>query len=494
MSWSRRLGYPDFGFGILEHEVSWSVLTLQEILDDTPHLSVESGWWQVGSNHLLVTRTHPTLLVALLLHRSCVLAEFSVNRVAWKEWDTFARALRHRRNGAKGNGRVKLSIVSKRLYGYLRQKKVGQQLKQCEGASLFMLSKGQPTFQSLLIGRRNREHFVGERCHGIEETTANGEGSSWYLWDSISLTIALLLLPTYQTLGPKVFNLCGAQGLQLALSQATTLMRKWYGEGTVLKTDIASAFDVVSWERIFGALRKKGVPEDMAHLVIHTQMLGYVLQWHGEQSEVVVVSTRGTRQRCKLGPVLYRIVVEEVLQPFVASWIPGPGSGLLNFLRLVTLLGKNILGLTSIIIESCQRHSFTLERLHMIEMVIAKHKTEMVCMSGPIVVPPLRTWGGMHARGPETVMVVLDAGAAGSFNHWFVSVAAVCKSSLFWGFVGAPLTAHMLEDIDRQALKFARLSAGFQRAPGQDRADLYQLRRFLCGMNLGIGRLGGVKI
>eukprot|EP00971_Amphidinium_carterae_P323786 6434867-Amphidinium_carterae.1 len=103
----------------------------------------------------------------------------------------------------------------------------------------------------------------------------------------------------------------GAQGLQLVLSQATTLMRKWYGEVTVLKTDIASAFDVVPWERIFGALCKKGVPEDMAHLVIHTQMSGYVLQWHGEQSEVVFMPTRGTRQGCKLGPVLYRIVVEE---------------------------------------------------------------------------------------------------------------------------------------------------------------------------------------
>eukprot|EP00971_Amphidinium_carterae_P148859 2951003-Amphidinium_carterae.1 len=111
-------------------------------------------------------------------------------------------------------------------------------------------------------------------------------------------------------------------------------------------------------------------------------------------------------------------------------------------------------------------------------------------MSGPIVVPPLGTWGGMHVGGPETVMVVLGAGF--TINHtfatawattplramkgWykhkslfteplvplkrrFVSVAAVCKSSLFWGLVAAPLTASLLEDIDRQALKFARLSA-----------------------------------
>eukprot|EP00971_Amphidinium_carterae_P326643 6457561-Amphidinium_carterae.1 len=71
MSWSR---LPRF-LEILEHEVSWSVLALQEILDDTPDLSIETGWWQVGSNHLLVTRTHPTLLMALLLHRSFVPAE-----------------------------------------------------------------------------------------------------------------------------------------------------------------------------------------------------------------------------------------------------------------------------------------------------------------------------------------------------------------------------------------------------------------------------------
>eukprot|EP00971_Amphidinium_carterae_P338392 6475694-Amphidinium_carterae.1 len=108
-------------------------------------------------------------------------------------------------------------------------------------------------------------------------------------------------------------------------------MRKWYGEVAVLKTDITSAFDVVPWDRIFGALRRRGVPEAMAHLVIHTQMSGFVMQWHGEQSEVVFMPTRGTRQGCKLGPMLYRIVVEEVLEPLVASWKWAPKPSFASF-------------------------------------------------------------------------------------------------------------------------------------------------------------------
>eukprot|EP00971_Amphidinium_carterae_P248846 4939457-Amphidinium_carterae.1 len=43
-------------------------------------------------------------------------------------------------------------------------------------------------------------------------------------------------------------------------------------------------------------------------------------------------------------------------------------------------------------------------------MGIAKHKTEVVCMSSPTVVPPSGTWGGVKVGGPEAVMVVLGAG------------------------------------------------------------------------------------
>eukprot|EP00971_Amphidinium_carterae_P114625 2270972-Amphidinium_carterae.1 len=47
----------------------------------------------------------------------------------------------------------------------------------------------------------------------------------------------------------------------------------------------------------------------------------------------------------------------------------------------------------------------------------------------------------------------------------------------------------MLEDIDRQALKFARLSEGFQRAPGQDWADFYQAAAISLRNELGNGAL-----
>eukprot|EP00971_Amphidinium_carterae_P280555 5569521-Amphidinium_carterae.1 len=67
----------------------------------------------------------------------------------------------------------------------------------------------------------------------------------------------------------------------------------------------------------------------------------------------------------------------------------------------------------------------------------------------------------------------------------FESVAAVCKSSLFWGLVAAPRTSQILEDVDRQALKFARLSAGYRRAPGQEWADFNQATAISLRNELG---------
>eukprot|EP00971_Amphidinium_carterae_P152743 3027406-Amphidinium_carterae.1 len=94
----------------------------------------------------------------------------------------------------------------------------------------------------------------------VEETTAYGEGFSWYCCFHVSAYVmpydddyAIMVL--LHSLGQYLTHICtfyfayvpdrGAQTLQLLLSQATTLMRKWCGEVTVLKTDIASAFAVV---------------------------------------------------------------------------------------------------------------------------------------------------------------------------------------------------------------------------------------------------------
>eukprot|EP00971_Amphidinium_carterae_P152744 3027406-Amphidinium_carterae.2 len=163
-------------------------------------------------------------------------------------------------------------------------------------------------------------------------------------------------------------------------------------------------------------------------------MSGYVLQWHGEQSEVVFMPTRGTRQGCKFGLVLYRIAVEEVFETLVASWkwAPKPcslGHSIgqehivpdLNHVNAIHLLlfADDIYVLTTTWRKALKQLEAVQERLRMIEMVIAKHKTEMACMSGPIVVPPLGAWGGMHVGGPETTMVVFGAGF--TINHTFAT-------------------------------------------------------------------------
>eukprot|EP00971_Amphidinium_carterae_P326367 6457099-Amphidinium_carterae.1 len=90
----------------------------------------------------------------------------SVGSVAWKAWDTYARELRLKRNRAKGNERVRLS---KMLYGYLRQRKVDQQLKLCKGRSLFALSKGRAIFQSVLVDANGGSALSPNEALGVFE-------------------------------------------------------------------------------------------------------------------------------------------------------------------------------------------------------------------------------------------------------------------------------------------------------------------------------------
>eukprot|EP00971_Amphidinium_carterae_P343834 6483849-Amphidinium_carterae.1 len=76
----------------------------------------------------------------------------------------------------------------------------------------------------------------------------------------------------------------GAQGLQLALSQSTLLMRKWFGEVALAKFDVRAAFDSVPWQKLLQVLVKWGVPESLAYMTLHAQMSGFTLHWDGNKS------------------------------------------------------------------------------------------------------------------------------------------------------------------------------------------------------------------
>eukprot|EP00971_Amphidinium_carterae_P050550 995517-Amphidinium_carterae.1 len=51
-------------------ELMATVISLQEVLDDSPDLDISSGWWEIQNYKMLVIRTHDTLLMYLLLEKS----------------------------------------------------------------------------------------------------------------------------------------------------------------------------------------------------------------------------------------------------------------------------------------------------------------------------------------------------------------------------------------------------------------------------------------
>eukprot|EP00971_Amphidinium_carterae_P169461 3357173-Amphidinium_carterae.1 len=73
-------------------------------------------------------------------------------------------------------------------------------------------------------------------------------------------------------------------------------MRKWYGQTCVIKTDIASAFDNVSWQSLIDTLEKRGLPPYFINMLLQSQMAGYILEWHGVYDQIVWVPTTGVRQ------------------------------------------------------------------------------------------------------------------------------------------------------------------------------------------------------
>eukprot|EP00971_Amphidinium_carterae_P330724 6463897-Amphidinium_carterae.1 len=97
-------------------------------------------------------------------------------------------------------------------------------------------------------------------------------------------------------------------------------MTTWYGECALVKLDVTAAFDTVPWDKIYEALVANEVPPALATALLHLQQSGFVSEWEGVQGECVFVPTRGTRQGCKLGPLLYKIFVEHLLRPITASW------------------------------------------------------------------------------------------------------------------------------------------------------------------------------
>eukprot|EP00971_Amphidinium_carterae_P334114 6469210-Amphidinium_carterae.1 len=103
------------------------------------------------------------------------------------------------------------------------------------------------------------------------------------------------------------------------------IMPKWCGEVAVAKLHVTllvrAAFDAVPWGELYQALLANGVPPALASAILQLQQSGFVLEWAGERSAFVFQPTTGTRQGCKLGPILYKLFVECRLNKLSASWI-----------------------------------------------------------------------------------------------------------------------------------------------------------------------------
>eukprot|EP00971_Amphidinium_carterae_P161286 3198127-Amphidinium_carterae.1 len=115
-----------------------------------------------------------------------------------------------------------------------------------------------------------------------------------------------------------------ANALQLALSTCVTQMLNWEGSACVAKLDIAAAFDSVPWHLIATALNSHGFPIPLIDLVLQSQKAGFVLHYNGDWGDIEWKPTQGVRQGCKIGPILYRVVLDFILQDVAASWQWGP--------------------------------------------------------------------------------------------------------------------------------------------------------------------------
>eukprot|EP00971_Amphidinium_carterae_P331151 6464548-Amphidinium_carterae.1 len=214
-----------------------------------------------------------------------------------------------------------------------------------------------------------------------------------------------------------------AESLQLTLSQATRTMAKWYGEVSIGKIDVKAAFDTTPWEAIYNALLSKGVPPQLASALLQLQQSGFVLVWEGTRSKHVFQPTSGTRQGCKLGPILYRTFSEYLLEPIAASWkwapvstkpavecigseTYGPNGNALGTIHLL-LYADDIFVLTTHWSKTLVAVGMVRKRFLNVQMDIALHKTQIICMQGPCVVPFANEVEVERVGGPDDIMVVL---------------------------------------------------------------------------------------
>eukprot|EP00971_Amphidinium_carterae_P104772 2074797-Amphidinium_carterae.1 len=111
-----------------------------------------------------------------------------------------------------------------------------------------------------------------------------------------------------------------AESLQLSFAQATKLMQKRYGHVAIAKTDISAAFDTVPWGSLHSALCKQNIPSNLATALVQLKIAGFQLEWEHKMGTGIFMPTRGTRRGCKMGPALYKIFIEDLLEPLAASW------------------------------------------------------------------------------------------------------------------------------------------------------------------------------
>eukprot|EP00971_Amphidinium_carterae_P322647 6412726-Amphidinium_carterae.1 len=286
-------------------------------------------------------------------------------------------------------------------------------------------------------------------------------------------------------------------------------MKRWYGQACLIKTDVVSAFDNVSWRSIVEALEDTGLPPPFIDVLIQSQMAGYELHWEKQVQQTIWVPTSGVRQGCKLGPVLFRLVLEFALKHVSADWkwapapvtegcpcigveLYGPSQNgnrlhLLVFADDIFCLVANWSVATTALLQI--RSALTKHNLD-----ISAEKTEIVCTSGPLTLPSQSIWPQQKIGGASDQMNVLGAGftLADGFNDalpqriskcmrtWYVhkqvytanalplanryqAACSSCQGSLFWGLVVAAPKRQLLQKLDTQALAIARLTANCRR-------------------------------
>eukprot|EP00971_Amphidinium_carterae_P250691 4976626-Amphidinium_carterae.1 len=239
-------------------------------------------------------------------------------------------------------------------------------------------------------------------------------------------------------------------------------------------------------------------------------MAGYILEWDGVYDQIVWVPTIGVRQGCKLGLVLFRMVVEDALQDIAADWawgpfpyhsssqclgveLHGPNKNTLEQLHFL-LFADDIFCIVASWVQAVPALKKFNTRLSGCQLKLAPAKTTVLCTSGPLYLLAQQDWPAQAIGGPTDAMDVLGAiftlkqgfqaclpqrstrctrtwymhkqllsNNATQLPHRFHTASSLCQSSLFWGLIAAPMHAMVEGKLNTNALQIGRLTANLRK-------------------------------